>query len=132
MSLKQCCTDLNSLSIDAVAELQKANLVIWVVVDMVRSKSKRAEIFTKLTRVTDKFVKVPMHCLGAIPDCPYIKHAVKQQRFLYEAYPGFKSAEGFGGIAQSLEKLPRPVHANGYTQFFFEQFMRPLINGVVS
>lgn len=103
-----------------------------VVTNLVPFKGDGHEIFTKLSNVTDRILKVPMHYLGSIEEDPYVKRAIKQQRCLYEVYPGSKSAECFRELAASLDKLPKPHQLGGHTQFFFEQFAKSCTDGVLT
>lgn len=103
-----------------------------VIANMVQSITEGRELFAKLTNVTDKFLKVPLHYLGHIPEDALIKKAVRQQSLLMEAYPGAKSAHAFRGLAKSLDKVPKAKEASGYLEFFMEQFGVPYAVGVGS
>ncbi len=94
-----------------------------IIANMVRCGSEGRDLFAKLTNVTDKFLNVPLHYLGHIPEDPLAKKAIKAQRLLMEAYPGSKGAQAFRGLAKVLNKIPKSMEPSGYLEFFMEQFV---------
>lgn len=101
-----------------------------VIANMVQSNTEGRNLFAKLTNVTDKFLKVPMHYLGYIPEDTFAKRAILEQKLLMNAYPGARSASAFRQLAMMVQKLPMPDRASGNLEFFMEQFVEPHMVGV--
>jgi flagellar biosynthesis protein FlhG len=81
------------------------------------------ELFTKLVRVSDRFLDVTLSYCGAIPEDPQLGKAVQSQRAVVEAFPGSRSAAAFQRLADQVERWPMPRTASGYLQFFIERLV---------
>ncbi|MCP5195780.1 MAG: MinD/ParA family protein [Gammaproteobacteria bacterium] len=84
------------------------------------------ELFTKLVKVSDRFLDVTLNFFGSIPEDPQLRKAVQAQRAVVEAFPGSRSAEAFHRLAtQIVGRWPMPRTASGYLQFFIERLINP-------
>lgn len=84
------------------------------------------ELFTKLVKVSDRFLDVTLDFFGSIPEDPQLRKAVQAQRAVVEAFPSSRSAEAFHRLAtQVVSRWPMPRTASGYLQFFIERLINP-------
>lgn len=84
------------------------------------------DLFTKLVKVSDRFLDVTLSFFGSIPEDPQLRKAVQAQRAVVEAFPGSRSAEAFHRLAaQIIGRWPMPRTASGYLQFFIERLINP-------
>jgi len=95
-----------------------------VLANMTHSPQEGKELFTKITRVTDRFLDVMLDYMGAIPHDSYVRKAVQRQRTVVEAYPSSKAAKSFKQLAKVADKWPRAKEADGHLQFFFERLVQ--------
>ena len=66
-------------------------------------RKKVANLFAKLTKVTERFLDVALQYVGAVPYDEAVRKAVQKQRAVYEAYPRSKCALAFKAIAQKID-----------------------------
>jgi flagellar biosynthesis protein FlhG len=90
----------------------------------VRSTSEGHELFTKLARVTNKFLDLTISYAGAIPEDELVRRAVQQQKPISLAYPSAPAARAFAELAKRVEKWPMPGAAEGHLEFFVERLIR--------
>lgn len=81
------------------------------------------ELFTRLTRVTQRFLDVTLNYLGAIPQDDYLRKAVRRQQAVVEAYPRSRAAMAFRKIADKMSRWPVPGEAGGGLEFFVERLI---------
>jgi flagellar biosynthesis protein FlhG len=91
------------------------------VANMVVSANEGRRLYEKLTSVTDRFLDVVLHYLGAIPLDEQLRKAVQRQRAVVDLYPRSRSAVAFDELAAVMESWPRPAVASGYQEFFLER-----------
>lgn len=95
-----------------------------VLANMTHSPSEGKELFTKITRVTDRFLEVTLDYMGAIPHDSYVRKAVQRQRAVVDAYPACKASQAFKQMAQVADKWPKTKAADGHLRFFFERMLQ--------
>ncbi|GAB4356662.1 MAG: flagellar synthesis regulator FleN [Gammaproteobacteria bacterium] len=95
-----------------------------ILANMTHNPQEGKELFTKITRVTDRFLDVTLDYMGAIPQDNYVRKAVQQQRTVVEAYPSSKASQAFKQLARVADKWPRAQKADGHLQFFFERLLK--------
>jgi flagellar biosynthesis protein FlhG len=93
-----------------------------VVTNRTRSEAEGRDLFVKLRKVTDRYLDVVLRHLGNVPEDRYLRHAVREQRAVLEAYPSSDASRAFRGIARALDALPVPA-PHGGIQFFFERLL---------
>lgn len=95
-----------------------------VLANMTHSPNEGKELFTKITRVTDRFLEVTLDYMGAIPHDSYVRKAVQRQRAVVDAYPACKASQAFKQMARLADKWPKAKSADGHLQFFFERLLK--------
>lgn len=86
------------------------------------------EIYTKIAKVTDRFLDVALDYMGYVPEDDYLRKSVKKQRAVVEAFPRSKSAQAFANLADKANKWPMPMSAAGHLEFFVERLIQPFNN----
>jgi flagellar biosynthesis protein FlhG len=81
-------------------------------------------LFKKLERVTSRFLDVVLEYAGEVPEDPYLKRAVREQRPVTEAYPASPAAQAFKKLALKAVKWPVPSGPRGNLEFFVERLVR--------
>lgn len=99
-----------------------------ILANMATSPQHGREIYTKIAKVTDRFLDVALEYMGYVPEDDYLRKSVKKQRAVFEAYPRSKSAQAFASLADKANKWPMPKSAAGHLEFFVERLIQPLNN----
>jgi flagellar biosynthesis protein FlhG len=94
-----------------------------IVANMVVGAQEGRRLYDKLISVTDRFLDVVIHYLGAIPVDEQMRRAVQRQRAVVDLYPRSRSAAAFGELAAAIETWPRPAVASGHQEFFLERMV---------
>ncbi|WP_123400917.1 MinD/ParA family protein [Inmirania thermothiophila] len=94
-----------------------------VVSNLVPGAAEGRALFDKIRRVTDRFLDVTLDHAGVIPEDPYVRRAVQQQRAVVEAFPSSRAAEAFRQLARQVLAWPLRRDADGRLQFFFERLV---------
>ncbi|MCE5229412.1 MinD/ParA family protein [bacterium] len=71
----------------------------------VRDEAEGSEVFTNLTRVTDRFLDVSLDYLGCVPHAPQLRKAVQMQRLLSEVEPNSAAASAIRKLARKIGAL---------------------------
>ncbi|MCB1723691.1 MAG: MinD/ParA family protein [Gammaproteobacteria bacterium] len=95
-----------------------------ILANMVRSAQEGRELFTKMCRVTDRYLDATLGFMGAIPYDDSLRRAVRAQRPVVQAFPRSKVAQVFRNLAKKIETWPQPGGANGQVQFFVERLIK--------
>lgn len=95
-----------------------------VVANMVRAPGEGEALFGKLLRVTGRFLDVTLDYVGEIPDDPYLKRAIREQRPVVAAFPSSPAARAFKKLALRADKWPVPDCPRGNLEFFVERLVR--------
>ncbi len=97
-----------------------------ILANRVTTAQEGRDLFTKLVKVSDRFLDVTLNFFGSIPEDPQLRKAVQAQRAVVEVFPGSRSAEAFHRLAaQVIGRWPMPRTASGYLQFFIERLINP-------
>lgn len=96
-----------------------------VLANMAHAPQEGRNLFSKLTKVTERFLDVALQYVGAIPYDEAMRKAVQKQRAVYEAYPRSKCALAFKAVAQKVDSWPLPATPRGHLEFFVERLVRP-------
>lgn len=99
-----------------------------VLANMATSPQHGREIYTKIAKVTDRFLDVALDYMGYVPEDDYLRKSVKKQRAVFEAFPRSKSAQAFANLADKANKWPMPMSAAGHLEFFVERLIQPFHN----
>jgi flagellar biosynthesis protein FlhG len=95
-----------------------------VLANMVREPGEGEQLFEKLQRVTSKFLEVTLENLGEIPEDPYLRRAIREQRPVLSAFPASPAARAFKKLALKADKWPVPEGPRGNLEFFVERLVR--------
>ncbi|HEY8538106.1 MAG TPA: MinD/ParA family protein [Steroidobacteraceae bacterium] len=95
-----------------------------VVANMVRTPGDGEILFQKLQRVTSKFLDVTLEYVGEIPEDPYLRRSIREQRPVVAAFPACPSSRAFKKLALKADKWPVPEGPRGNLEFFVERLVR--------
>lgn len=95
-----------------------------VLANMVRSPGEGETLFRKLERVTGRFLDVALEYIGEIPEDPYLRRAIREQRPVVTAFPACPSSRAFKKLALKADKWPVPECPRGNLEFFVERLVR--------
>lgn len=94
------------------------NSKIKVIANRVNKVSEGQVLFDKLKVVANKYLKLPIEYLGAIPWDKQLTEAVMQQKPVSLSNPNAKSALAFEEIAAKLMGDANPIKKRGMAAFF--------------
>jgi flagellar biosynthesis protein FlhG len=98
-----------------------------VLANLTHAPGEGETLFRKLERVTTRFLDVVLEYAGEVPDDPYVRHAIREQRTVLEAYPSSAAGRAFKKLAQQAESWPIASGPRGNLEFFVERLVsRPL------
>ncbi|HEY5806978.1 MAG TPA: MinD/ParA family protein [Povalibacter sp.] len=95
-----------------------------VLANMVRSPGEGEILFEKLQRVTTKFLDATLQYVGEIPEDPYLRRAIREQRPVIGAFPSSPSTRAFKKLALKADKWPVPEGPRGNLEFFVERLVQ--------
>jgi flagellar biosynthesis protein FlhG len=91
---------------------------------MVASQAHGRELYQKLARVCDRFLRITPAYFGHVPDDDYVKQAIRRQTTVVEAFPQSPSARAFQRLALAVDGWAHPKWARGGVEFFMERLVR--------
>lgn len=95
-----------------------------VITNMVQSVHQGQQLFTKLTKVTDRYLDVTLSYTGAILFDELLRKSVQKQKPVVVSFPQSKAALGFKNLAQKIDGWPIKIQAGGYLEFFVERIIQ--------
>ena len=95
-----------------------------ILANQVRSDQEGRHLFSKLTRVTERFLDVALQYVGCVPYDEAVRKAVQRQRAVIEAYPRSKAALAIKALAQKVDSWPVPSSPRGHLEFFVERLVQ--------
>ena len=95
-----------------------------VLANMAHSAQEGRELFSKISRVTDRYLDVTLDFMGVVPHDDCLRKAVRKQRPVVEAYPRSRASMAFRGLAQKAGRWPAPAGAGGHLEFFVERLIQ--------
>ena len=95
-----------------------------VLANMVRAPGEGEGLFEKLQRVTGRFLDVTLEYVGEIPEDPYLRRAIREQRPVLAAFPSCPASRAFKKLALKADKWPVPECPRGNLEFFVERLVR--------
>lgn len=107
-------------------KFDRENTLIKVVANKVSSFEEGNQLYTKLSAVVNRYLKIPMHLIGVVPEDHELVKAVMQQTPISIQNPNARSAKAFTDLAMALEtNATDPVyHKRGMTGFFANMIRR--------
>ena len=94
-----------------------------IVANMVRSEREGTELFSKLSKVTGRFLDVALELVGVVPFDENIRKSVRTQAAIVDAYPSSPAALAITNLAQKSMTWPIPAQPGGHLEFFIEQLV---------
>ncbi|ATF09188.1 MinD/ParA family protein [Candidatus Enterovibrio altilux] len=92
-----------------------------VVANMVRSYREGRDLFTKLTRVTERFLNANLELVACVPLDERVRQSVKKQEVVVDAFPSSPAALALNALANKALTWPVPRNPGGHLEFFVEQ-----------
>ncbi len=96
-----------------------------VVANMTRSADEGPRLFSKFSRVAERFLDVNLHYAGNIPQDDMVRKATQRQRAVVQAYPGCPASRAFQSLARTVIEWPVGKQASGHLEFFVERLVQP-------
>ena len=81
------------------------------------------DLFSRLARVSEKFLDVTLNYLGAVPYDDCLRKAVQKQTSVVESFPRSPSAMAFRQVAKKAMQWPVPRNMEGHLEFFIERLV---------
>ncbi len=94
-----------------------------VLANQAHSIHQGRELYTKLARVSEKFLDATLDFLGSIPYDESLKKAVQKQKCVIETYPRSPASMALRKIAQKTQSWPSPKTMEGHLEFFIERLI---------
>lgn len=94
-----------------------------VLANMTQNPGDGDALFRKLERVTSRFLDVVLEYAGEIPDDPFVRQAIREQRTVIEAYPSGAAARAFAKLAKVVQSWPAASGPRGNLEFFVERLV---------
>jgi flagellar biosynthesis protein FlhG len=95
-----------------------------VLANMVRERGQGRRLFDTLSRVTGRFLDVTLDYAGEVPEDPWLRRSVRDQRPVVDAYPASPSARALRTLAAAADGWPLPSGTRGNIEFFAERLVR--------
>jgi flagellar biosynthesis protein FlhG len=95
-----------------------------ILANMAHSTQEGRELYSKLLKVTDRFLDVTLDYMGCVPYDEYLRKAIQKQKTVVDAYPRSKAAIAFKNLATKADKWPVPSMAGGHLEFFVERLIQ--------
>ncbi|MBD3585317.1 MinD/ParA family protein [Salinimonas sp. HHU 13199] len=100
-----------------------------IVANMVRDAREGQELFSKLSKVTGRFLDVALELVATIPFDENIRRAVRKQTAIVDAFPGSPAAIAISRLASNAANWPVPNQPGGHLEFFIEQLISQKATG---
>jgi flagellar biosynthesis protein FlhG len=96
----------------------------FVLANQTRTPGEGDALFQKFQRVANRFLDVTLEYVGEIPEDPYLKKAIREQRPVTAAFPSAPASRAFKKLALKADKWPVPDCPRGNLEFFVERLVR--------
>jgi flagellar biosynthesis protein FlhG len=96
----------------------------FVLANQTRAPGEGDILFKKFQRVANRFLDVTLEYVGEIPEDPYLKRAIREQRPVTAAFPSSPASRAFKKLALKADKWPVPDCPRGNLEFFVERLVR--------
>ncbi|MEN8260351.1 MAG: MinD/ParA family protein [Pseudomonadota bacterium] len=101
-----------------------------ILANMVQNAQQGQLLYTKLSRVTDRYLDVALSYFGAVPYDDSLRKSVVKQCAVVEAFPRSVSAQAFKALAKRADALPIADERAGHLEFFVERMIQYSTQGV--
>ena len=100
-----------------------------IVANMVRDVREGQELFSKLSKVTGRFLDVALELVATVPFDENIRRAVRKQSAIVDAFPASPAAVAISQLATKAAGWPIPAQPGGHLEFFVEQLVAGKVTG---
>jgi flagellar biosynthesis protein FlhG len=94
-----------------------------IVANMVRNMREGDELFSKLSKVTNRFLDVALELVAVIPFDENVRKSMRRQKAIVEAFPTSPAAIAIRRLAKKAIDWPIPDQPGGHLEFFLEQLV---------
>ncbi len=94
-----------------------------VVANMVRSEREGKELFSKLSKVTGRFLDIALELVAIVPFDENVRKSIRKQTAIVDAFPGSPAAKAISNLADKVVTWPVPTQAGGHLEFFIENLV---------
>lgn len=94
-----------------------------VVANMVRNEREGRELFSKLSKVTTRFLDVALELAAIVPFDENIRKSVRKQTAIVDAFPASPASKAISKLANQINEWPQPNQASGHLEFFIENLV---------
>ncbi|MFO1357510.1 MinD/ParA family protein [Plasticicumulans sp.] len=96
---------------------------LHVLANRVAGHREGVDLYTKLVKVTDRFLDVTLSHIGSIPEDAQLRRAIQMQQAVVDAFPSARASASFLRLAENIERWPLPAGPSGHLQFFLERLV---------
>ena len=100
-----------------------------VLVNKTDNPRQGREVFSKISRVAERFLDVTLNPIGEIPRDAYLQRSIQEQAGVVLRYPGSPSAKAFHKLAKKTVSWPTPRSPGGHVEFFVERTVAAAAGG---
>ncbi|MDT0593825.1 MinD/ParA family protein [Glaciecola petra] len=94
-----------------------------IIANTVRSEREGKELFSKLSKVTTRFLDVALELIAIVPFDENVRKAVRKQSAIVEAFPASPASKAINKLAIDMQHWPMPAQAGGHLEFFIENLV---------
>jgi flagellar biosynthesis protein FlhG len=95
-----------------------------VLVNQSRGRGLGQALFQRFERVTTRFLNVDLDYVGEIPEDPFLRRAIREQRPVVTGYPSCPAAVALKTLALRADMWPVAEGPRGNVEFFVERLIR--------
>jgi flagellar biosynthesis protein FlhG len=95
-----------------------------VLVNQSRGRGLGQALFQRFERVATRFLQVELDYVGEIPEDPFLRRAIREQRPVVTGYPSCPSAMALKTLALRADMWPVAEGPRGNVEFFVERLIR--------
>ena len=94
------------------------------VVNQVRGRGQGQGLFQRFERVATRFLTVELDYVGEIPEDPFLRRSIREQRPVVQAYPSAPASVALKTLALRADMWPVAEGPRGNVEFFVERLIR--------
>jgi flagellar biosynthesis protein FlhG len=95
-----------------------------VLVNQVRGRGLGQALFQRFERVVTRFLTVELDYVGEIPEDPFLRRSIREQRPVVQAYPQAPASQALKTLALRADMWPVAEGPRGNVEFFVERLIR--------
>jgi flagellar biosynthesis protein FlhG len=95
-----------------------------VLVNQVRGRGAGQGLFQRFERVATRFLSVELDYVGEIPEDPFLRRSIREQRPVLQAYPQSPASMALKTLGLRADMWPVAEGPRGNVEFFVERLIR--------